>query len=147
MKPRRSTMTEYYSEMVASSELEISPEQIAELERLLEESDEKAEWYSGIRIQKTDRNLYTDIWPEAVSDSKVLIYSDESCSPDLLSSEFLKYLGTLIKENNLRYLEFGIAYTSNEMLPKSHGGYAYRVDTKGNLHEPTITWPEAVSDE
>lgn len=50
------------------------------------------------------------------------IYGKEVFNPDVISSEFIKALGRLLKKNKLKTLAMGISYTASKHAPESHGG-------------------------
>jgi hypothetical protein len=57
-----------------------------------------------------------------------------------LPCAFLALLGPLIAKNGLVYLEFGAAFTCDNLRMGSNGGTYFRVRSNGTVWEPTLTW-------
>jgi len=56
--------------------------------------------------------------------------------------EFLTKLGEVIAEADLRYLDFGVAFSCDKLAPGSHGGTAFRLYLDGSIKYRSEFWEE-----
>ena len=86
-----------------------------------------------------------DFYPIAdnPNSGEIYLYAEESGNEGDLPYSFLELLGRLIKSNKLPHLEIGFSCTCDKMRVGEFGGGSYRINTKGELIYPTITWPES----
>ncbi len=120
---------DYFTTVTAEQGLEVTEEEYKALKAALE-ADNQDDAYGQCG------QWGIDYW-----DGKISIFAKfgEGWWP-ALPCPFLALLGTLIAKNGLAYLEFGAAFTCDNLRMGSNGGTIFRVRSNGAVWEPAITW-------
>jgi len=71
---------------------------------------------------------------------RLFIKAEENGDWEQLSDEFLILLGQRIAFNELNFLEFGVSYDADRVVPQSCGGTAFRVYPNGEIRECRKAW-------
>ena len=72
----------------------------------------------------------------------VYLYADDGCNWEDVPQVVFKTIGKLLKKANQKYLECGMAYTSDKICAESQGGGYVRILQDGTLVEPKLVWPK-----
>lgn len=95
------------------------------------------------QILATDGPDFHGFSAEYYPDAKgVFIFAEEcGCVEDLPESAF-EHIAKLLKKSELPYIQFGMAFTCDKVRPNSHGGTNFRINDKGQIIDPILTWPK-----
>ena len=115
----------YNTEVTASSALVGTKEEFNILKIRLEEEQEEAHGFT------------IEFWGEV---DEIYLFAEENGDWNNLPKGFLEDFGQLIARNELKYLEFGAAFTASKMAPGSRGGTSFRIHTDGSIGEPSLVW-------
>lgn len=75
----------------------------------------------------------------------VYICGSDYCETEEFPDAFWKAFGALLEKEGIEYMEFGVAYTCDKLIPGSHGGTSFRITKDGNVVHPIISWPDETS--
>lgn len=70
----------------------------------------------------------------------LFVYGDESFAEDEIPDEALKLIGEIIKRDELEYLDFGVSFHADRVLPGSCGGMKFRIFADGDIIFEDKVW-------
>ena len=115
----------YYTKVSAETSLTVTADEYTELVHALEADEDSDHGFT--LIFESERKL-------------LFVKAEDSGDWDQLPEEFLILLGKLIASNGLNFLEFGVCFDADRVVPQSCGGTAFRVYSNGELRECRKAW-------
>lgn len=135
-------MANYNTIHTANTVLNMTEEEAAELNRLLELGIPDPDYAVEGQEYDPEDNLHSGFEIDYADGVGFLVTSDrsENSNADHLSEEFLNLLGTIIERNGTEYLVVGEAWVCSRNRPASHGGTALRIWADGFLEYPDLVY-------
>ena len=112
----------YYTTMSAGQSIPCTKKEFDKIENWLEAS------FSGIQAEFNNGAVY--------------LFATDGCNWEDLQKPALRLIGKLLKRANMKYLECGMAFTSDKICSESQGGWYVRILQDGSLVEPELVWPK-----
>ena len=119
----------YNTCMSADRLLPCSPAEFNEIKTLLDAQNSVGDEPTGLECEYDETE-------------GIYFYGGESAVVENLSKPVLKLIGKLLKQAKIKYLELGLAFTSDRMVPQSQGGTYARILQTGELVSPKLVWPK-----
>lgn len=114
----------YYSSCSNTVNLKCSKEQYLQLQKLLSQNKDNHNF--SIEYDNKEKDIH--------------IYADENFDNHELPYDFLIRIGSIIKNNKLKFLEFGWAFYGDKPAVGAFNGGSFRITNSGRIVYPTITW-------